>query len=45
MLSKLSPKAKYVWQQANTRTVSENKDKIQNILSQSVIVTKHYANI
>ena len=45
MLNKLYPKAKYVWQQASTRTTSENKDKLQNILSQRVIVTKHYANI
>ena len=45
MLNKLYPKAKYVWQQASTRTTSENKDKLQNILSQRVIVTKRYANI
>ena len=43
--NKLYPKAKYVWQQASTRTASENKDKLQNILSQRVIVTKYYANI
>ena len=45
ILKKLHPKARYVWQQASTRTASENKDKLQNILSQRVIVTKHYANI
>ena len=45
MLNKLDAKARYVWQQATTRTASENKDKLQNILSQKVIVTKHYANI
>ena len=45
MLSKLCPKARYVWQQATTRTASENKDKLQNILNQRVIVTKHCANI
>ena len=45
MLNKLYTKARYVWQQASTRTASENKDKLQNILSQKVIVTKHYANI
>ena len=43
--NKLYPKAKYVWQQASTRTASENKDKLQNILSQRVIVTKYYANM
>ena len=31
--------------QASTRTASENKDKQQNILSQRVVVTKHYADI
>ena len=41
MLNKLCPKARYVWQQATTRTASENKDKLQNILNQRVIVTKH----
>ena len=45
MLKKLYPKARYVWQQASTRTAKENKDKLQNILSQRVIVTKYYANI
>ena len=45
LLKKLYPKARYVWQQASTRTTSESKDKLQNILSQKVIVTKHYANI
>ena len=45
MRNKLYPKAKYVWQQASTRTASENKDKLQNILSQRLIVTKRYANI
>ena len=45
MLKKLYPKARYLWQQPSTRTASENKDKPQNILSQKVIVTKHYANI
>ena len=45
MLNKLYPKAKYVCQQASTRTATENKDKLQNILNQRVIVTKHYANI
>ena len=45
MLKKLYPKARYVWQQASTTTARENKDKLQNILSQRVIVTKHYANI
>ena len=45
MLKKLHPKARYIWQQASTRTASENKNKLQNILSQRVIVTKHYANI
>ena len=45
ILKKLHPKVSYVWQQASTRTASENKDKLQNILSQRVIVTKHYANI
>ena len=28
-----------------TRTAIENKDKLQNILGQRVIVTKYYANI
>ena len=45
MLNKLHPKTRYVWQQASTRTASKNKDKLQNILSQRVILTKHYANI
>ena len=45
MLSKLYPKAMYVLQQASTRTASKNNDKLQNILSQRVIVTKYYANI
>ena len=45
MLKKLHPKASYMWQQASTRTISENKDKLQNILNRRVIVTKHYANI
>ena len=45
ILKKLHPKARYVWQQASARTASENKDKLQNILSQRAIVTKHYANI
>ena len=45
MLNKLYPKAKYVCQQASTRTATENKNKLQNILNQRVIVTKHYANI
>ena len=45
MLNKLYSKAKYVCQQASTRTATENKDKLQNILNQRVIVTKHYANI
>ena len=45
MLNKLYTKARYAWQQASTRTASENKDKLQNILSQKVIATKHYANI
>ena len=45
MLNKLYPKVRYVWQQASTRTASENKDTLQNILSQRVIITKHYANI
>ena len=45
MLKKLHPKARYIWQQASTRTASENKNKLQNIFSQKVIVTKHYANI
>ena len=45
MLKKLYPKTRYVWQQASIRTVSKKKDKLQNILSQRVIVTKHYANI
>ena len=45
MLKKLHPKARYIWQQASARTASENKNKLQNILSQRVIVTKHYANI
>ena len=41
MLNKLYPKAKYVCQQASTRTAIENKGKLQNILNQRVIVTKH----
>ena len=45
MLNKWYPKARYVWQQASTRTASEHKDKLQNILSQRVIVTKNYANM
>ena len=45
ILKKLYPKATYVWQQASTRTGSENKDKLQNILNQRVIATKHDANI
>ena len=40
MLNKLYTKARYAWQQASTRTASENKDKLQNILSQKVIATK-----
>ena len=45
MLKKLHPKARYIWQQGSTRTASENKDKLQNLLRQRVIVIKHYANI
>ena len=45
ILKKLQPKARYIWQQASTGTASENKDKLQNILSKRVIVTKQYANI
>ena len=45
MLKKLYPKARYVWQQASARTTEENKDKLQNILGQRVIVTKYSANI
>ena len=45
MLKKLRPKARYIWQQASAKTASENKNKLQKILSQRVIVTKHYANI
>ena len=45
MLKKLHPKARYAWQRASARTAGENRDKLQNILSQRVIVTKHYANI
>ena len=45
MLNKLYPKATYVWQLTGTRTAIENKDKLQNILGQRVIVTKYYANI
>ena len=45
MLKKLYPRARYLWQQASTRTASESKDKLQNILSQRVIVTKHYKDI
>ena len=45
ILKKLHPKTRYVWQQASTRTASENKHNLQNILSQRVIVTKQYANI
>ena len=42
---KLYPKARYVWQLTGTKTAIENKDKLQNILGQRVIVTKYYANI
>ena len=36
--------ARYVWQQASTRTASENKEQLQNILGQRVIVTKGFIN-
>ena len=45
MLNKLYPKAKYVWQLTGMRTAIENKDKLENVLGQRVIVTKYYANI
>ena len=45
MLKKLYPEARYVREQASTRTASGNKEQLQNILVQNVIVTKYYANI
>ena len=36
--------ARYVWQQDSTRTASENKEQLQNILGQRVIVTKGFIN-
>ena len=45
MLNKLYPKPKYVWQLTGMRTAIENKDKLENVLGQRVIVTKYYANI
>ena len=38
ILKQIIPKGRYVWQQGSTRTASENTNKLQNILSQRVIV-------
>ena len=38
MLKQIVPMARFVWQQGSRRTASENMDKLQNILSQRVIV-------
>ena len=45
LLKQIVPKARYVWQLTGTRTAIENKDKLQNILGQRVILTKYYADI
>ena len=44
MLKQIVPKGMY-GSKLVPRTARENKDDLQNILSQRVIVTKYYANI